>query len=134
MAKKHTEVSHVSTSTMQDMPEGFKVKRQITLPSLSIKKTGDAWTLKILDAMRVSKVVDKGADGKKREPATICTVSDVSNGELFTFIIPAVVKKNLQDNYPDDTYVDKIFFIKNMGKRNDAQKYYDFQLAEVEAE
>lgn len=130
MAKRQQEQQQLVISNVS-LPAGFKVVKQITLPSLAIKKAGDSKILKIMDAMRISKVVDKSAEGKKREPATICTVTDMETGELFTFIVPAVVKKNLQETYENDSYVDRIFQITNKGKRNEAQKYYDFQLLEV---
>lgn len=130
MAKRQQEQQQSVISNVS-LPAGFKVVKQITLPSLAIKKAGDSKILKIMDAMRISKVVDKSAEGKKREPATICTVTDMETGELFTFIVPAVVKKNLQETYENDSYVDRIFQITNKGKRNEAQKYYDFQLLEV---
>lgn len=133
MAKRQQEQQQSVISNVS-LPAGFKVVKQITLPSLAIKKAGDSKILKIMDAMRISKVVDKSAEGKKREPATICTVTDMETGELFTFIVPAVVKKNLQETYEHDSYVDRIFQITNKGKRNEAQKYYDFQLLEVSAE
>lgn len=130
MAKRQQEQQQPVISNVS-LPAGFKVVKQITLPSLAIKKAGDSKILKIMDVMRISKVVDKSAEGKKREPATICTVTDMETGELFTFIVPAVVKKNLQETYENDSYVDRIFQITNKGKRNEAQKYYDFQLLEV---
>lgn len=113
------------------LPEGIKVKRRITLPSLAIKTPGQGRALVIMDAMRVSKVKDKSE--QKREPATICTVGDMQTGEMFTFIVPAVIKGNLDENYPDDSYVGKAFWIQNKGKRTESQRYNDFELSEVEA-
>lgn len=121
-------------ATAAKLPEGFKIKRSITLPVLVLKKAGDSKTVKIQDAMRVSKIEQKAdAAGKKREPATICTVVEVLTGEQFTMLVPAVVKSNLLRDYPDDTYVGKVFMIENMGKRTEAQRYNDFRIYEVEA-
>lgn len=116
-----------------NMPEGFTIKRQITLPSLAIKVAGTGRVLHILDAIRVSKVVDKKptADGKTREPANICTVADAMTGEQFIFIVPAVVRENLVRDYPNDSYVDKVFWIENKGKRTENQRYNDFAISEV---
>lgn len=137
-AATETVVSQPS-SVLADLPEGFKVKRSVTLPVIVIKKAGDFRVLKITDAMRISKIEDKKAaktaDGeKKREPATICTVIDVKSGEMGTFIVNAVVKSNLERDYPNDSYVDKTFYIKNRGKRQESQRYNDFDIHEVEAQ
>lgn len=131
--KKEEQAPQVAAPTAANLPEGFKVKRSITLPVLVLKKQGDTATVLIQDAMRVSKVETKAdASGKKREPATICTVVKVDSGEQFTMLVPAVVKANLLRDYPDDDYVGKTFMIQNMGKRTEAQRYNDFRIFEVE--
>lgn len=116
------------------LPEGVKVKRHVTLPSLAIKKSGEQRILFLMDAMRVSKIKEKKTeDGKPaREPATICTVGDVEDGSMYIFIIPAVVKENLLRDYPNDSYVGKSFVIQNKGKRSETQRYNDFAIAEVD--
>ena len=123
----------------KDIPEGYKAKRAITLPSLSIKP-GTFYNLRIEDAMRISTVRDKPAfeaDGKTkkkpRDPATICTVTDVITGEQYTYLVNSVVQENLRRDFPNDTYVGKVFKIANMGKRQENQKYYDFSIIELEA-
>lgn len=122
------------------LPAGFKVRRAVTLPSLSIK-AGTFYCLKLLDALRVSTVKDKPgfeADGKTpkkpRDPATICTAVDVVTGEQYTYLCNAVVCENLKRDYPDNGYIGKVFKIANMGKRTENQRYYDFSIIELEAE
>lgn len=126
------------------LPEGMKVVRHVTLPSLAIKKEGQTEILTIMDEMRVSKITQsagKDAEGKekKKEPATICTAGKHGTGELVTFIVPAVVKANLIRDYTDDgkltpqkTYVGKTFMISNRGKRTESQRYNDFEIMEVD--
>lgn len=118
----------------QALPPGVKLVKRITLPSLALKNKGETRILAIADAMRVSTIQDKkGADGTKpRDPATICTVGDVMTGEVFTFIVPSVVKANLNRDYPNDGYVGRAFLIEHMGKRNESQRYADFSLSEVD--
>lgn len=120
------------TAPPASLPEGFTVKRRITLPSLALKQVGQGRALKIMEEMRISKVKDKS--DQKREPATVCPVTDMATGEVFTFIVPAVVRENLRDNYPDDSYVGKTFWIVNKGKRSESQRYNDFEVSEVEPE
>ncbi len=140
--RKTTTDSGASTGTavairQADMPEGVKVVKRVTMPTLVMKVPDQSWTLFIRDEMRLSKIENKtgkDADGKARkmEPATICTVADVTTGEEFTWLVPSVVQSNLQRDYPDDGYVGKCFWIKNNGKRTPSQRYWDFSIAEVD--
>jgi len=111
------------------MPEGLTVTRRVTMPSLALKTPGQGRALLIQDAMRISQIKDK--TDQKREPATICTVTDMKSGEMFTFIVPAVVRENLVRDYPSDSYVGKGFWIVNKGKRTETQRYNDFEITEV---
>ncbi len=138
MAKtKGTSVTTASTTAIagaKPLPEGIVLKRRITLPSLSIKDKGEVRYLAIADEMRISKVPGKlRTNGKRDEPATICTVGDVLTGEVFTWLVPAVCKKHLEQDYPDAAYVGKCFMVENVGKRTESQKYHDMALAEVDA-
>lgn len=117
-----------------NVPEGFRVKRQITLPSLAIKAQNESHILRFDSAMRISDVMDKPkGDAKPRDPATIANVTEVSTGEQFIFIVPTVVKKNLERDYKDNGYVGCVFQITNKGKRKESQRYNDFAIAELEA-
>ena len=113
---------------------GFKVVKQITLPTLTIKKQGDFLVLHFEELMRVSKVQTKSADGTAQKPATVVNVTDVLTGEMGQYIVPTVVEKNLTENYPDGGYVGKTFHIEHRGKRKDGQRYNDFSIAEVKQE
>ncbi len=113
------------------LPAGFKTKRMVTMPSLSLKDD-EGRALLIVDAIRVSKVVDKSP--QKREPANICSVSDVETGEAFTFLVPKVVQANLERDYPNEGYVGLTFYVENLGKRTESQRYNDFRIVELEAD
>jgi hypothetical protein len=114
------------------LPEGTKVKRHVTLPSLAIKKDGQQESLFILDELRVSKITAKKDGDKPREPATICSAVKIDTGEQVTFIVPAVVKANLERDYPNGAYVKKAFLIQNKGKRTESQRYNDFAILELD--
>ena len=105
--------------------------KQVTLPALAMKTEGAMYYLKLMDEFRISKVEGKvSADGTKEKPATICTAIDVASGVNYTLLVPAVVQKNLDQEYPGGAYVGKIFAIANRGKRSATQRYYDFDIAE----
>lgn len=112
-------------------PAGLRMVKQITLPALAMKTEGAMYYLKLMDEFRISKVEGKvSADGTKEKPATICTAVDVASGVNYTLLVPAVVQKNLDQEYPGGAYVGKIFAIANRGKRSPTQRYYDFDIAE----
>lgn len=112
-------------------PAGLRMVKQITLPALAMKTEGAMYYLKLMDEFRISKVEGKvSADGTKEKPATICTAIDVASGVNYTLLVPAVVQKNLDQEYPGGGYVGKIFAIANRGKRSATQRYYDFDIAE----
>jgi len=114
------------------LPAGIKVTKRITLPSLTIKENQRRF-LHLVDQMRISQVKQKpAADGTTPKPATVCTAGDVETGEMFIFIVPAVVMENLQRDYPEHSYVGKSFMIWNKGKRKEGQRYNDFEIAEVD--
>lgn len=129
------------------MPEGYKVKRVLTLPSLVLKTAGSGAVIRFDSVPRVSKVKDK--KDTKREPATIADVTIVADGGGFAagekriFLIPAVVLSNLARDYGKGNedgngeldaidIVGKVFAVQNMGKRTETQRYNDFNIAELE--
>lgn len=124
-----------SQATKVPLPEGYAVKRAVTLPGIVLKKEGDSRCLRIDEAMHLSaaKMGAKGEKGaKEMEPATVCAVTDVVSGEQGNFVVPAVVKGNLDEKYPDQGYVGLIFQITHNGKRA-GKRYADFTVLELAA-
>lgn len=114
-----------------DLPAGIRVVKNVTMPSLTLKPN-EPHCLVFVSPMRISSVITKAGDGKDKEPATIADVGDVETGEAFIGIIPAVVKSNLERDYPNDGYVGKTFYIENLGKRTQGQRYNDFRILEID--
>lgn len=124
------------TGAKMALPEGFKQKRQVTLPTLSLKATKDGVLppprfLKFEEAMHESKYVDPDPKKQKEKPATIAAVTDMESGEVYQFIVPSVVQSQLERNYPDNAYVGCIFRLACLGKRP-GKRYWDFSITEVE--
>lgn len=114
------------------LPEGYRVKRQVTMPTLNIKEAGVTKILRIEDAMRLSTYVDPDPKKAKEKPATICGVTDMESGEVYQFLVPSVVESQLKREYKDDSYVGLTFRISCLGKRPN-KRYRDFSIMEVEA-
>jgi len=116
----------------------FKVVRNVTLPVLSVKIEEPVYVT-IKDAMRVGaaqkEVIDK-ATGKpkpKMEPATVCTVVDLSNdgGEVKTLIVAAVVKGIFEDEYANDAYIGKSFCLVKHAKK-EGKNYFNYSVDEID--
>lgn len=111
---------------------GFKVVKRVTMPTLSLKEN-EPKVLRIDDAMRESKYIDPDPKKAKEKPATICSVTDMQTGEVAILLVPEVMKKNLNESYPADGYVGKVFGVQKLPKRP-GKRYFDLEIAELEAE
>jgi hypothetical protein len=107
---------------------GFKVSKLVTIPQLSIKYTGNSCAIKITSAIAESKVPPKNGE----QPASVIHCVNLEDGQICVFIVPAVVMFNLTRDYPNDSYVGKSFFIKNLGRRKEGQRYGDYGIVELE--
>jgi hypothetical protein len=110
---------------------GFKLKKIITVPSLVMKVPEQQFVLRFDTAITVSKVIDPKKPDEK--PASVATVTDMETCAQYIFLVPAVVKANLEQEFPEESYVGKIFLIKNLGQ-NVGKRYVNFGIAEVEVE
>jgi len=120
-----------SVALSRPLPEGIVMKRRLTVPSLVMKTKGEVRFLAIADALRTSKVPGKITNGVQEKPATICTVGDVQTGEVFTWLVPAVVQSTFTQEGEGDWYVGKCFMVENLGKR-EGKRHVDFAVAEVD--
>lgn len=111
---------------------GFKVIKRVTLPTFSLKEN-EPKVLRIDDAMRESKYIDPDPKKAKEKPATICSITDMQTGGVAILLIPEVMKRNLNEAYPGDTYVNRVFGIQKLSKRP-GKRYFDLEIAELEAE
>ena len=131
---------------------GFKVKRQITMPTLTMKEASPAMVLRFNSRMALSTYVDPDPKKQKEKPATVADVTDVTTGAIYKFLVPSVVDANLRRDYDaevkvsgegknakivedkgEHTYVGKCFQIQCLGKRP-GKRYRDFSILEVDAE
>lgn len=119
-------------------PSGYRVKAQVTLPVLVLKadKEGNLpkpRNLLFNEKIHESTYRDPDPAKAKEKPADIAGVTDLESGEVVQFIVPAVVKSQLERSYPDETYVGKAFRIACLGKRP-GKRYWDFSIFELEKE
>jgi len=114
-----------------NLPPGFKQVKAVTLPAL-VLQLNEPRILQFDAAIRQSTIT---ADPKKQreKPADIAPVTDLETGEQFTLLVPSIVKSELSEKYPKDTYVGKAFRIVKLEKRK-GKRYHDMNINEVAIE
>src|SRR5690242_19744057 len=103
----------------------YKMKRLVTLPLLK-HEAGQTRMLRIEVPFYVGKSVDE-----KKGPATLTTVINLETGEEMTYIVSAVLQKNLEEQYPDAKYVGKSFAVAKYAPP-EGKRYSLFNIAEIE--
>lgn len=122
--------------------KGFTVVRRVTLP---LWKWADGIekfyrpTGAIHTGRTVSDTREVGEDGKKKgastvkmEPAQIMTVIDLETNRECELIVGHILKSNLEDNYPKETYVGKSF--SSIQSKVEGKRYRQYTLTEIAPE
>lgn len=74
----------------------------------------------------------RGSKAAQMDPATICTVTDVQTGEQGTLIVNATLQSTIEEKYPSEGYVERVFGITRHAKEK-GKRYYKFSVFEIEA-
>lgn len=111
---------------------GFKLVKRITLPTLN-PGIDQPYVLKIIDGFRESSYIDPDPKKKNDKPATICECVDMQTGIHYLWLVGEVVKKNLEENYPDEGYIGLLFGVRKLPKRP-GKRYHDYDIGEFAAE
>lgn len=107
-----------------------KRKKLLTRPVLKFE-VGKARYIKIETEMHIGKEMKEQAGEKKKEPATLCNVIDLSTGEPGQIIVNAVLKSVLSEEYPSGSYVGLCFSITKQA-RMPGKQYDPFNIEEIE--
>lgn len=114
-----------------------KIKGHVTLPLLKIVVNTDYY-VRFTDAIHLGKEISGGAKvdpetgevkGKK-EPAFVAAVDNLENEAAAQIIVSTVMRKELMEQYPNDSYVGKCFMF-NL-TRPAGKSYNVPQIAEIE--
>lgn len=115
-------------------PSKVKVVKQVTVPTLSPQPNEPIYVT-FLGAIFLGKQIDqKKKDGEEvvnEKPADLALVRNLSTDAEQHLIVSAVVKGNLDETYPKDSYVGKSFRIEKLAKRA-GKRYFDYAVAEIE--
>lgn len=111
-----------------------RLKRQVTRPLLKQKVGQEVW-VKFMSKIFLSEKIttgDKVNDAKL--PPNMAHVLDLWHGVPWehTYIVPAVLKSELERQYPDHSYVGLCFQIQKLGPDTEGGKRYNnFTVAET---
>lgn len=111
------------------------IVKKITLPLL---KFADGRTLyfraesKIFTGKDIKQTAGKDSEGKpkKMEPAQLMNVVDLATGEDSQIIVGAVLKGNLEEHYPKNTYVGRCF--QATQHKIEGKRYKNYTICEIE--
>lgn len=109
----------------------FKRKKVLTRPVLKLREDNPVY-IKIQGPMQIGKEMKPGADGKKKEPATVADVINLESGEEAQIICGAVIKSVLNESYPDNKYVGLCFAFTKQA-RQPGKEYNPVHIEEIEA-
>lgn len=109
----------------------FKVAKKVTLPLLK-QEAGEDVMIQITSEIYVGKELKAAAGNTvKEKPADLIRCIDLNSGIEHEYIVNAIVKAELEENYPDAGYKDKYFAIRKMPKP-EGKRYNAFQIMELE--
>jgi hypothetical protein len=103
----------------------FAVKKVITRPVLKLVVDKPV-AFRVDTPLEVGKVVE----GDKK-PADVFFVTNIVNGQECTVVVPAVLKAELEENYPDNSYVGKYFGIVKREKV-EGKRYHNYDIVELD--
>jgi hypothetical protein len=113
-------------SFVAGLATGLKVKRRVTTPVLPFPE-GSAIVCRIIDPIHESAI--EGDNRFGGAPASVCTV-EAQNGEVRILIAGTVLRKALERDYPNASYVALWFHIAKLARPDKA--YADYAITEIE--
>lgn len=122
----------------------FEVVKRVTLPQFKLDESGEPNFYRIETAIAVAKDLQQGRERKGKDstpqteadkkaamaPPDVAEVVDLKTGEPGMLIFNAVLKSNLTEKYPGDTYVGKCFQIRKF-KPVAGKRYFTFEILEI---
>lgn len=123
-------VTPVLPAVQSEAPK-FKLLKRVTV-ELFKWQAGIVYYYKITGAIFQGKPINDKSSAKKKEPAFLMDVIDLSSGAVGQVIVAAVLKSTLLEEYPDNAYVGKSFAIKQ--RKIPGKDYNGFDIAEIEVE
>lgn len=112
----------------------FRVKRFVNLPMISLRQDGTEVVCRIVDAIHTgSEIADGQRRGAIRRPADVMTVES-ADGMQGMLVASFLIKEELEEKYPDASYVGRWFWIKRTDTKAkpNGETYGLYAIAEIE--
>ena len=130
--KSENAVALVSGATLPQKFDlgNYEVKREVSVPTLTIKGDNVQLLIKIASAI-VGKSSLKTRAGVTSEVTVYSMkVIDMTDGLEKALVVPAVFRSELETSYPDGGYVGKCFAAEKLGKKA-GKEYNDWSIKEI---
>lgn len=115
----------------------FKRKKAVTLSTLKFVVDKPLF-VQIIGKLHEGKArvgrsgnVKLDSDGNPRKPPTLIEVLDLTTGEMAQLIASTIIKTELGEAYPNDSYVGLAFEITKQ-KRKEGREYDPYSIIEIE--
>lgn len=106
--------------------------RHVTMPTLKLMPDVPA-CVKITAKIFEGKVQPAKEGETAKKPPMIFNVVNVETGEVCQMVAGTVVHREILDNYPEHSYVNKCFMIiKGKKKGSGDRGYFTYEIAEIE--
>lgn len=110
-----------------------EIARILTLPLLKMKpETGPVY-IKFTAPFFVGKQIKEDDEKKKKEPPIMANVVNLSTGEMVQIMLGTVLQGILNDDYPEDDYVNRAFMLQLMEQKRGRSggNYNTYKVAEL---
>lgn len=114
------------------MAKQFKpvIKKKLILPLLKFSENETIY-VKVISPIVQGKNIQSSKKVEIEKPADLCNVINMMTGDEMQIIVPAVVKSVLEQEYPDQSYVDLGFAI-TRGEKQPGKRYINYRVDEIE--
>ncbi len=108
------------------------VIKHVTMPTLKLLPDVPAY-VKITEKIFEGKAQPAKEGQEPKKPPMIFNVINLESGEVCQMVAGTVVQREIQDNYPKDSYVNKCFMIVKGKKKGTGDRgYFTYEIAEIE--
>ncbi len=101
---------------LMDSLNGYEIVKRVTLPVVSLKEIGAQILCAMVEPIHVGKEITEGKRNLQMKPADVVTVQ-APNGEQGTLVVGEVMKRELEEQYPNQGYIGRWLVIKRVDTR-----------------
>lgn len=130
-----------TTPTIIDFQQ-FEIVRHVTKPIFKLPEDGSPAYIKFLSAIepdkssfseRMRKSRKEGENQEQQKPVDMADIVNLQTGEECRIIVHSVLKSQMNEAYPENAYVTKMFKVTKSAKKQGrgTSQYFTFDIAEI---